>query len=49
MENAIVNGQRLGYIKVPDGTFVESHEINRLPANETMILVRVLKESQWLL
>lgn len=38
MENAIVNGQRLGYIKVPDGTFAESHEINRLPANETMIL-----------
>lgn len=38
MENAIVNGQRLGYIKVPDETFVESHEINRLPANETMIL-----------
>lgn len=38
MENAIVNGQRLGYIKVPDDTFVESHEINRLPANETMIL-----------
>ena len=38
MENAIVNGQRLGYIKVPDGTFVESHENNRLPANETMIL-----------
>ena len=38
MENAIVNGQRLGYIKVPDGTFVDAHEINRLPANETMIL-----------
>lgn len=38
MENAIVNGQKLGYIKVPDGTFVESHEINRLPANKTMIL-----------
>lgn len=38
MENAIVNGQRLGYIKVPDGTFVEASEINRLPANETMIL-----------
>lgn len=38
MENAIVNGQRLGYIKVPDGTFVDSHEINRLPANEVMIL-----------
>lgn len=38
MENAIVNGQRLGYIKVPEGTFVDAHEINRLPANETMIL-----------
>lgn len=38
MENAIVNGQRLGYIKVPDGTFVDASEIRRLPANETMIL-----------
>ncbi len=27
-----------GYIKVPDGTFVDAHEINRFPANETMIL-----------
>lgn len=38
MENAIINGQKLGYIKVPDGTFVDASEINRLPANETMIL-----------
>ncbi|MGX7197053.1 ribonuclease J1 [Enterococcus olivae] len=38
MENAIVNGQKLGYIKVPPGTFVDASEINRLPANETMIL-----------
>lgn len=38
MENAIVNGQRLGYINVPDGTFVEASELKRLPANETMIL-----------
>lgn len=38
MENAIANGQRLGYIKVPDGTFVDASEINRLPANETLIL-----------
>jgi len=38
MENAIVNGQKLGYINVPKGTFVEASEINRLPANETMIL-----------
>lgn len=38
MENAIVNGQKLGYISVPDGTFVDAHEINHLPANELMIL-----------
>lgn len=38
MENAIVNGQKLGYINVPKGTFVDASEINRLPANETMIL-----------
>lgn len=38
MENAIINGQKLGYIKVPEGTFVDATEINRLPANETMIL-----------
>lgn len=38
MENAIVNGQKLGYIKVPKGTFVEASELHRLPASETMIL-----------
>lgn len=38
MENAIVNGERLGYIKVPKGTFVDAAELNQLPANETMIL-----------
>lgn len=38
MENAIVNGQRLGYINVPDGTFVEAQEINHLPANKVLIL-----------
>lgn len=38
MENAIANGQRLGYINVPDGTFVEPGDINRLPAREVMIL-----------
>jgi ribonuclease J len=26
MENAIVNGERLGYINVPKGTFVEASE-----------------------
>lgn len=38
MENAIVNGEQLGYIKVPKGTFVDPSELNQLPANETMIL-----------
>lgn len=38
MENAIVNGEKLGYIKVPAGTFVDAQEINRMPANEVMIL-----------
>ena len=38
MENAIVNGQNLGYIKVPEGSFVDANEIKRLPANEVMIL-----------
>ncbi|MDT2828764.1 MAG: ribonuclease J1 [Enterococcus viikkiensis] len=38
MENAIVNGQKLGYITVPDGTFIDAHEMNQLPANEVMIL-----------
>ncbi|MGX7350889.1 ribonuclease J 1 [Enterococcus canis] len=38
MENAIVNGQELGYINVPKGTFVDAHELNQLPANEVMIL-----------
>lgn len=38
MENAMINGQKLGYIKVPDGTFIDAHEVNRLPANEVLIL-----------
>src|SRR5699024_2691892 len=38
MENAIANGQRLGYIKVPEGTFVDAQELKSLPANKTMIL-----------
>lgn len=38
MENAIENGRRLGYIKVPDGTFVEPSELKRMPDNEAMIL-----------
>ncbi|XBG86410.1 ribonuclease J [Enterococcus cecorum] len=38
MENAIVNGQKLGYIKVPKGTFIDASELNQLPTNQTMIL-----------
>lgn len=38
METAIVNGQELGYLKIPDGVLVDAHEINSLPANEVMIL-----------
>ena len=38
MDNAIVNGQKLGYIKVPKGTFIDASELNQLPANQTMIL-----------
>lgn len=38
MENAIANGQRLGYINVPEGTFVDARELNSLPADKVMIL-----------
>lgn len=38
MENSISIGRELGYIEAPDDTFIESHEINRLPADEITIL-----------
>ncbi|MGG4490723.1 ribonuclease J1 [Metabacillus idriensis] len=38
MESAIAIGQDLGYIQCPKETFVEPHEINRLPANKVTIL-----------
>lgn len=38
MENAIENGRRLGYIKVPDDTFISAQEVNQLPADKTLIL-----------
>ncbi|KXT77991.1 ribonuclease J1 [Streptococcus sp. DD13] len=38
MEKAIVNGIELGYIKVPEGTFIEPSEIKEYPAGEMMIL-----------
>ncbi|GEN57512.1 ribonuclease J1 [Halolactibacillus alkaliphilus] len=38
MENSIAIGRELGYIKAPDDTFIDAHQINRLPANEVTIL-----------
>ncbi len=38
MENSIAIGRELGYINAPDDTFIEHHQINRLPANEVTIL-----------
>ncbi|MDV8933689.1 MAG: ribonuclease J [Carnobacterium sp.] len=38
MEAAMVTGRQLGYITAPEDTFIDAHELNRLPANEVTIL-----------
>ncbi|WP_195934338.1 ribonuclease J1 [Streptococcus sobrinus] len=38
MEKAIVNGIELGYIKVPDGTFIEPNELKNYHASKIMIM-----------
>lgn len=38
METAIRNARELGYIQVPDDTFIEGNEINKCPAGEILIL-----------
>ncbi|OZM58417.1 ribonuclease J [Lottiidibacillus patelloidae] len=38
MESAITIGLELGYIKAPKETFIDTHQINRLPNNEVTIL-----------
>ncbi|MBD7907270.1 ribonuclease J1 [Sporosarcina gallistercoris] len=38
MDNAITIGRELGYIDAPKDLFVDTQSINRLPANEVMIL-----------
>ncbi|WP_182199029.1 ribonuclease J1 [Paraliobacillus salinarum] len=38
MEASISIGRELGYIKAPEDTFIDAHQINRLPANEVTIL-----------
>lgn len=38
METAMVNGRELGYLDIPDDVLIDAHELNKLPANEVMIL-----------
>lgn len=38
MDNAINIGHELGYINAPKDTFIDAQTLNRLPANEVMIL-----------
>ncbi len=38
METAMVNGRELGYLNIPDDVLIDAHELNKLPANEVMIL-----------
>ncbi|MFC0270801.1 ribonuclease J1 [Metabacillus herbersteinensis] len=38
MDSAITIGQDLGYISCPKDTFIDAHEINRLPADRVTIL-----------
>ncbi|WP_223700399.1 ribonuclease J1 [Sutcliffiella deserti] len=38
MEAAINIGQELGYIRAPKETFIDTHQINRMPANKVTIL-----------
>ena len=38
MDNAITIGRELGFITAPKETFVDAQNINRLPANEVLIL-----------
>ncbi|MCW1031115.1 ribonuclease J, partial [Streptococcus anginosus] len=38
MENAFRNAQEIGYFNIPEGTFIESKEINDYPDNEIMIM-----------
>lgn len=38
MEKAVANGLELGYIKAPEGTFIEPNEVNQYPNHELVIM-----------
>ncbi|MFC4735456.1 ribonuclease J1 [Bacillus daqingensis] len=38
MENAIRVGRELGYIKAPESTFIDSSQLNKIPADQVLIL-----------
>ncbi|AQQ53854.1 ribonuclease J1 [Planococcus lenghuensis] len=38
MDNAITIGRELGYVNAPEESFIDSHMINRLPADKVLIL-----------
>ncbi|MCX2456532.1 ribonuclease J1 [Lacticaseibacillus nasuensis] len=38
METAMVNGRELGYLDLNDDELIDAHELNKIPANEVMIL-----------
>ncbi|GLB47002.1 ribonuclease J [Philodulcilactobacillus myokoensis] len=38
MEAALVNGEKLGYLDIPQDAFVDASELHNLPANKTLIL-----------
>src|SRR5690606_41327999 len=38
MDNAMTIGRELGYINAPEDAFVDTQTLNRLPANEVLIL-----------
>ncbi|MCE7794768.1 ribonuclease J [Salipaludibacillus sp. CUR1] len=38
MESAIRIGRELGYIKAPESTFIESSQLNKIPADQVLIL-----------
>ncbi|PRO64778.1 ribonuclease J1 [Alkalicoccus urumqiensis] len=38
MESSISIGRELGYIKAPDSTFIDANQLNKLPADQVLIL-----------